>query len=532
MTDRRADGQTGRRAIRVGAAALFLAVVAAGLVMAQRGWRGVNGEEALYAPPNPRYDGRFTYARIRFTQTCCVYNGQYRDVKWGHDYPRSDFHFPKLLEELTTMRVRTDSTAIVTFDDPALFRYPWAYMSEPGYWMPSDREVEGLRNYLLKGGFLVIDDFVGNHWYNFEEQMRRVFPTLGPIPLDQGRTRSSIRSTGSSHWSSRIPTIRGSSASSTGFSKTTIQQAHDGDRELQLRRRASTGSGPTRDCCRSTLTNTAYKLGINYVDLHALPLTERILVTAVPTGTALESRDDLALAERLHGARGPDPHRAPQGHRRARTHVIEQALIALFAGGNCLVVGVPGLAKTLLIHSLAQALDLKFSRIQFTPDLMPSDVTGTDMIQDDPETGTPPAGVHAPGPIFANVVLADEINRTPPKTQAALLEAMQEHRVTVQGRTYQLEPPFFVFATQNPIELEGTYPLPEAQLDRFMFEIVIDVHSPRRRRCEIVRATTTRAAGADHAGGHARRHPRLPASWCAGCRWPMRWSVRGAAGRA
>ena len=134
---------------------------------------------------------------------------------------------------------------------------------------------------------------------------------------------------------------------------------------------------------------------------------------------------------------------------------------------------MPGLAKTLLISTIAQVLDLRFSRIQFTPDLMPSDITGTEIIQDDPATG---AGsmVFTPGPIFANIVLADEINRTPPKTQAALLEAMQEHRVTVQGKTYTLDEPFFVFATQNPIELEGTYPLPEAQLDRFMFEIMIE----------------------------------------------------------
>jgi len=144
--------------------------------------------------------------------------------------------------------------------------------------------------------------------------------------------------------------------------------------------------------------------------------------------------------------------------------VVEQALVALFAGGNCLLVGVPGLAKTLLISTLARALDLKFSRIQFTPDLMPSDVTGTDVIQDDPATGQRRLAF-MPGPVFANVLLADEINRTPPKTQAALLEAMQERRVTVQGRTYELDKPFFVFATQNPIELEGTYPLPEAQLD-------------------------------------------------------------------
>jgi len=137
---------------------------------------------------------------------------------------------------------------------------------------------------------------------------------------------------------------------------------------------------------------------------------------------------------------------------------------------------------------MAQVLDLKFSRIQFTPDLMPSDITGTDLIQEDPKTGQRKL-VFTPGPIFSNIILADEINRTPPKTQAALLEAMQEHRVTVQGKTYVLEEPFFVFATQNPIELEGTYPLPEAQLDRFMFEIVID-HLSEEEELEVVRNTT------------------------------------------
>jgi MoxR-like ATPase len=157
-------------------------------------------------------------------------------------------------------------------------------------------------------------------------------------------------------------------------------------------------------------------------------------------------------------------------------------------GGNSLIIGVPGLAKTLLVHTLAQVLNLKFSRIQFTPDLMPSDITGTDIIQEDPATGRR-SMMFAPGPIFANIVLADEINRTPPKTQAALLEAMQEHRVTVQGRTYQLEEPFHVFATQNPIELEGTYPLPEAQLDRFMFQIIIE-HLPENHEMDVVRSTT------------------------------------------
>jgi MoxR-like ATPase len=150
--------------------------------------------------------------------------------------------------------------------------------------------------------------------------------------------------------------------------------------------------------------------------------------------------------------------------------VIEQVLIALFTGGHCLITGVPGLAKTLLIKTLADILDLDFKRIQFTPDLMPSDITGTEILAE--EQGTRVLRF-VKGPVFAQIILADEINRTPPKTQAALLEAMQEHHVTAAGRTYPLEEPFFVLATQNPIELEGTYPLPEAQLDRFMFNVVI-----------------------------------------------------------
>ena len=156
--------------------------------------------------------------------------------------------------------------------------------------------------------------------------------------------------------------------------------------------------------------------------------------------------------------------------------VIEELLIALLARGHCLLVGVPGLAKTLLISTLANVLHLRFNRIQFTPDLMPSDITGTDILEEDPETRHRQYRF-LQGPIFANIVLADEINRTPPKTQAALLQAMQEYRVTAGGRTYNLDLPFFVLATQNPIEQEGTYPLPEAQLDRFMFHIGIDYPS-------------------------------------------------------
>jgi MoxR-like ATPase len=155
--------------------------------------------------------------------------------------------------------------------------------------------------------------------------------------------------------------------------------------------------------------------------------------------------------------------------------VVDQVLIALFTGGHCLLTGVPGLAKTLLIKTLAEILDLSFKRIQFTPDLMPADITGTEVLDDD---GGHRSLRFLKGPIFAQIILADEINRTPPKTQAALLEAMQEYHVTAAGRTYELERPFFVLATQNPIELEGTYPLPEAQLDRFMFNVVMTYLDP------------------------------------------------------
>jgi len=153
--------------------------------------------------------------------------------------------------------------------------------------------------------------------------------------------------------------------------------------------------------------------------------------------------------------------------------VLEQVMIALFVGGHCLITGLPGTAKTLLVRTMAQTLGLVFKRIQFTPDLMPSDITGTDIIEEDPTTGHR-TWTFIPGPIFGNVLLADEINRTPPKTQSALLEAMQERACTVRGHNYALPSPFFVLATQNPIELEGTYPLPEAQLDRFLFNTVLD----------------------------------------------------------
>jgi len=171
---------------------------------------------------------------------------------------------------------------------------------------------------------------------------------------------------------------------------------------------------------------------------------------------------------------------------------VEQLLIAILAGGHCLLEGVPGLAKTLMVRSLAQAMDLQFHRIQFTPDLMPADITGTDIIQQSDAGGRQLA--FAKGPVFTQILLADEINRTPPKTQAALLEAMQEHSVTVGGKTYRLSEPFFVLATQNPIEQEGTYPLPEAQRDRFLFQTIVD-YPTREQESEIIERTTGSGVG-------------------------------------
>ena len=200
--------------------------------------------------------------------------------------------------------------------------------------------------------------------------------------------------------------------------------------------------------------------------------------------------------------------------------VIEQVMISLFVGGHCLITGLPGTAKTLLVRTLAQTLGLVFKRIQFTPDLMPSDITGTDIIEEDPTTGRR-TWTFVAGPIFSNILLADEINRTPPKTQSALLEAMQELSCTVRGHQYKIEAPFFVLATQNPIELEGTYPLPEAQLDRFLFNTVLDYLSADDE-VKVVDLTTTTQHRASRHGDQRRRDSGISSSWCAWCRSPIR----------
>src|SRR5213078_1289992 len=208
---------------------------------------------------------------------------------------------------------------------------------------------------------------------------------------------------------------------------------------------------------------------------------------------ASRSQGDVELLERLTRARSDLL--AQVGRRIVGQHqVLDGILTAIFSGGHALLLGVPGLAKTLMVHTVAQTLDLKFSRIQFTPDLMPTDITGTEIIEEDQTTGKR-AFRFVRGPVFANIVLADEVNRTPPKTQAALLQAMQEHQVTAAGQTHPLPAPFFVLATQNPIEQEGTYPLPEAQLDRFMFELRVDY--PSQDEEEAIVAATTGDATAD-----------------------------------
>src|SRR6201996_545561 len=208
--------------------------------------------------------------------------------------------------------------------------------------------------------------------------------------------------------------------------------------------------------------------------------------------------DSAELKERI--ARFQDVHRSIVREVRkiivGQEEVIEQVMISLFVGGHCLITGLPGTAKTLLVRTMARTLGLKFNRIQFTPDLMPTDITGTDIIEEDSSTGHR-TWTFVPGPIFSNVLLADEINRTPPKTQSALLEAMQELSCTVRGNHYKIKAPFFVLATQNPIELEGTYPLPEAQLDRFIFNTLLDYLSANDEMAVLGLTTTTHVAKVD-----------------------------------
>jgi len=207
--------------------------------------------------------------------------------------------------------------------------------------------------------------------------------------------------------------------------------------------------------------------------------------TPIQTLDTVDVKDRIARFQKIQADIVTQVHRVIVG----QEEVIEQVLVGLFVGGHCLITGLPGTAKTLLVRTIATILGLDFKRIQFTPDLMPSDITGTDIIEEDATTGRR-TWTFVSGPIFSNILLADEINRTPPKTQSALLEAMQELSCTVRGNQYKIRPPFFVLATQNPIELEGTYPLPEAQLDRFIFNVLLD-YLPAEQEMEVLDLTTT-----------------------------------------
>src|SRR5438874_5889918 len=214
--------------------------------------------------------------------------------------------------------------------------------------------------------------------------------------------------------------------------------------------------------------------------------------TPIQTLDTVDVKDRIARFQKVQADIVTQVHRVIVG----QEEVIEQVLVGLFVGGHCLITGLPGTAKTLLVRTISTILGLDFKRIQFTPDLMPSDITGTDIIEEDPTNGRR-TWTFVPGPIFANILLADEINRTPPKTQSALLEAMQELSCTVRGHMYRIDAPFFVLATQNPIELEGTYPLPEAQLDRFLFNTVLDYLSADDELKVVDLTTVTTIAQAD-----------------------------------
>ncbi len=246
--------------------------------------------------------------------------------------------------------------------------------------------------------------------------------------------------------------------------------------------------------------------------------------TPNPSLDSSELQDRVARFQKVHEQIVTQVHRVIVG----QEEVIDQVMVALFVGGHCLITGLPGTAKTLLVRTLAQILGLDFKRIQFTPDLMPSDITGTDIIEEDPGTGRR-TWTFVAGPIFANILLADEINRTPPKTQSALLEAMQELSCTVRGNQYKIAPPFFVLATQNPIELEGTYPLPEAQLDRFIFNVLLD-YLTAEDEMKVLDLTTTTPSVEGRRGDHAGRDSQFPAVGAHGADRRFGGPLRGDAG--
>ena len=434
-------------------AALLLSSLLAGVLLLEP-MRLADAIAQVPSLQDARFAGlQWTFVRIRYS--AFTVDNRYRLDYWGEpwaiDAPAAEQNLSRRLRTATSIEV--NDPIVLQLDDPKLWDHAWVYFVEPGNLRLRDDEVSILREFLLRGGTATFDDFHGPYeWDNFASEMRR--------DLGEGRVRRAAARHSRRSW------------------------AADGARELEY------GHGRRRrvvECRGVSRLRQIHRRGLPYVHQrnHLQP-------------HALEAIDGLTSSHTMSVAAAvPNfAERVQQGRARILTElrrvivgqdeVVDQVLIALFTGGHCLITGVPGLAKTLLIKTLAAVLDLRFKRIQFTPDLMPSDITGTEILDEQHGTRTL-RFVH--GPIFAQIILADEINRTPPKTQAALLEAMQEYHVTAAGRTYQLERPFFVLATQNPIELEGTYPLPEAQLDRFMFNVVM-TYLPEDDEVRVVTETT------------------------------------------
>ena len=361
---------------------------------------------------------------------------------WYIDAPAAEQNLSRRVKTATAIQV--EDPIVLTLDDPRLFTYPWIYFVEPGNLKMLDSDVSTLREFLLRGGTATFDDFHGPYeWENFAKEMKRVFPDREIVEVPKDHPVFSCFYKIDAYPAGRRPRLV-SRRAQLGEGRLRSASAHDP-------RRQRTADGvhqlEHRHGRRLGMVERAGISGLHQVHRHGVPhghQRDRLLAHALAGGpledVATVSADRVAegreriLAELRKVIIGQD-------------EVIEQVLIALFTGGHCLITGVPGLAKTLLIKTLAGILDLDFKRIQFTPDLMPSDITGTEIL--DEEQGTRRLRF-VKGPIFAQIILADEINRTPPKTQAALLEAMQEYHVTAAGRTYPLERPFFVLATQNP----------------------------------------------------------------------------------
>ena len=409
--------------------------------------------------------------------------------------------------------IQVNDPVVITLEDPSLWSYPWIYIVEPGTLRLKDAEVPILREFLLRGGTLTFDDFHGPiEWANLEREMKRVFPDRKIVDLPSNHPIFSCF-----YQLDGFPADAGARLLPAG--------ADLG--KGRLRRHAARDRGRQRPRHGADQLEHRYGRRLGMVERGGVSRVREVHRAGV---SHADQRDHLfvdALMNpfvhvRLTGHCGESPSAWRDGRERILTEirkvivgqdeVIDQVLMALFTGGHCLITGVPGLAKTLLIKTVAQILDLSFKRIQFTPDLMPADITGTEVL--DEQDGHRSLRFMK-GPIFAQILLADEINRTPPKTQAALLEAMQEYHVTAAGRTYPLDRPFFVLATQNPIELEGTYPLPEAQLDRFMFNVVMTYLS-EDEEVRVVTNTTGVETAPPSRVFTRRRHPRDPAAGAAG----------------